>query len=159
MKNLIKKTFGAVIMGVMMTVSISSVFADTYVPNINAQICTKDSSYIENINGKVECKNKSNISIENEKSGSVTAKKVNINKQEISGSGEVVISNNNKTDYKNVKAYTIIDLDLDINTPVIHNKDIDLTIENKSETNFENVEAGRIYKFNYTYNNPIKLPY
>ena len=160
MKRLIKKSTGILIAGVItVTTSLSSVFAESYGSNIDTQIYTKDVAYIEDIKGRVEFNTKSDIKIENEKTGSVTTKKVNINKQEIKGGGETVISNKKKTSYKNIRSSAIIDLDVEINTPIIHGDDADVTIKSESETNFENIEADRIYKFNYYYNNPVRLPY
>ncbi len=159
MKRLIKKSTGMLIAGVITVTSLSSVFADSYSSNTDTQVYTKDVSYVEDIKGKVEFNTKSDIKIENENTGSITTKKVNINKQEIKGGGETVISNKKKTSYKNVRASAIVDLDVEINTPIIHGENADVTIRSESETNFENIEADRIYKFDYYYNNPVRLPY
>ena len=159
MKRLIKKSTGILIAGVITVTNLSFVFAESYGSNIDTQIYTKDIAYIEDIKGRVEFNTKSDIKVENENAGSITTKKININKQEIKGGGETVISNKKKTSYKNVKTRAIVDLDVEINTPIIHGENADVTIWSESETNFENIEADRIYKFDYYYNNPVRLPY
>ena len=159
MKKLIRNCISIFIVGIITVSSFNSAFAGSYSPNIDVKVYTKDASYIENIKGKTEFNNKSDINIENENVGSITTKKININKQEIKGNGEIIISNDKKTSYENVKTNAIIDLDIEINTPIVHSETSDVTIKSKSETDFKNVDADKIYKFDYYYNNVIRLPY
>ncbi|MCD8090607.1 MAG: hypothetical protein LUD81_08330 [Clostridiales bacterium] len=119
----------------------------------------KNSSVVEDLKGKAEFNKKTNITVEDETGGSITTKKVSINTEKISGEGEVVISNKTDTEYKNVSSPVIVDLEIDINSPIIYGDDVDVSIENESETSFENTDAAYIYKYGYSYNNAVVLPY
>ncbi|MCD7904537.1 MAG: hypothetical protein LUG24_02960 [Clostridiales bacterium] len=155
MKGFMRKIICAAISAAALVSGSCSVFGG----EIDSSLYSKDSSYIESLNGRVELSKETDIRIENETAGSVTTKKVTVNNQKISGSGEAVISNKTETEYKNVKTPVIVDLEIDINTPIVYGDDIDVTVENESETTFEDVEAAYIYKYGYSYNNVISLPY
>jgi len=131
---------------------------NTFAENVNSDLYNKNKSRIEDFKGNIEFKNKSEIEIKGEKGGSISTTRVNVNTPEISGEGEVTISNEDKTKYKDIEAPAIVDADVDINAPIVHGDDIDVIIEDGSETEFDNVKAGKVYKYKYTYNKVTKVP-
>jgi hypothetical protein len=158
-----KKIFAVVLGTSMALASVSGAYAkDTESTDIKSavstQLSTKRADYIEMHGGSVKISDDSTVKYENEKAGSITTTRTRVNKQEISGEGEVVISSKDKTVYDNVKAPVILDVSVDINTPIVHGDSTDVTFEHESETDMKDVQAGIYLKKSYIYDKAIQLP-
>jgi hypothetical protein len=118
---------------------------------ISTQINKKKDEYINMKGGKVELDSRSEVSYKDEVASSITTTTTNVNKQEVSGSGDVVIKTGRTTSYSNVKTPVIVDVNLDINTVLVDSDDVNVTVEKDSETNLDNVQAKYVYQYDKSY--------
>lgn len=154
MNKAAKKIIGAIMTCSMVLLCVSSVFAK----NIDIREYSKNSSYIESLNGNLDIKTSKETKVAHEKTGSVTKTKVNVNAQKIKDSkGKISLISEDDTEYKDIDATVMTDVDITVNVPIIYGKkdDVELEIKDGSETTYYGVKAPYVYKYDYNYNKPV----